>query len=434
MKIEKVCVVGLGRLGGCLAVAMALRGIRVVGADKDPVVITALAGALEGGDWHRSEPTREQMSDAQPCLTLTTDLGAAIHSTDMAVVLVPTPTDAMGGFSLDCVLDAVRGIGEALQDRADRPYTVAVGSTVMPGSMRTPVRQALEEVMGRGLDSHVCPVTLAYVPEFVALGDCVRGFQEPEFVVIGCDGKPDDIVDLYQRFLWDPDIPILPMTLEEAEITKLALNWCVALKTIEANLIGALCERFPGANGRVVTRAVGLDPRIGDRYFKPGLPVGGPCFARDLKAMRVLATLAKTGNFLPAAAEMFNDWHASRLETLVERKLKRFGPDGKLGILGLAFKDGTDCTTGSMGWKLLEKFGKQAVAYDPLVTVGQSCTDAQTVAGRADVVFVSWRVPGLEMVRWRKYQVIIDPWGMVDKVAVAEAEAILVLPGVGQEG
>jgi UDPglucose 6-dehydrogenase len=431
--IEKVCVVGMGKLGLPLAVAMALRGIHVVGVDKDEAVRASIFQCWDSGLWSRAEPTERQMLDAADNMEVRLDLAEAVGMTDMAVVLVPTPTDAMGGFSLDVVLSAITQIGNALQDQTVS-YTVVVGSTVMPGSTRTPIRLALEDAMGRRCDDAVRPVTLAYVPEFVALGSCVRGFQQPEFIVVGRDGQADDLLEFYRRFLGDPDVPILPMTLEEAEITKLALNWCVALKTIEANLIGALCERFPGANGRVVTRAVGLDPRIGDRYFKPGLPVGGPCFARDLKAMRVLATLAKTGNFLPAAAEMFNDWHASRLETLVERKLKRFGPDARLGVLGLAFKEGTDCTIGSMGWKLLERFSKQALAYDPLVTVIQSSASAQVVADRTDVVFVSWLVPGLESVRWRKFQVIIDPWGMVDKVAVAEAEAILVLPGVGQEG
>lgn len=432
MKIENVSVIGLGKLGACLAVALALDSVHVIGVDSDPKVLEAINLCWEKELWARPEPTAGELLEAADNLDVIADIDRAVHSTDMTIILVPTPTDAMGGFSLDCILPVVRQVGEALQSQTE-PHVVCIGSTVMPGSTGGPIKKALEEAMGRRCDDEVRPVTLIYVPEFVALGDCVRGFQEPEFVVIGRDGQVDDLVDFYQRFMWDPDIPILPMTLEEAEITKLALNWCVSLKLVAANLIGALCERFPGARGRVVTRAIGLDPRIGDRYFKPGLPAGGPCFARDLKAMRVLATLARAGNFLPAAAEMFNDWHVSRLETLVERKLKRFGPESKLGILGLAFKEGTDCTTGSMGWRLLERFGKQSVAYDPLVTVGQSYASAQLVVDRADVVFVSWYMPGMETLAWRKYQVVIDPWGLVDPVAVDAAGAVLVLPGVGQE-
>src|SRR5262249_53919760 len=112
---------------------------------------------------------------------VTTDPTEAVHSTDLTFVIVPTPSNTLGGFSLRYVLSAIEQVGAAIQ-RKKHPHTVALISTVLPGSSDRVIIPRLETASKRKVNDGL---GYAYNPVFIALGDIVNGFEVPDYLLIG---------------------------------------------------------------------------------------------------------------------------------------------------------------------------------------------------------------------------------------------------------
>src|SRR5207237_5096689 len=129
-----------------------------------------------------SEPGLEDLlKQSAGRLTATTDITEAVRQTDITFMIVPTPSEANGAFSLKYVLAATKTIGQALQQK-DAYHLVVLTSTVMPGATGGQVLPALENASGKhcGKDFGLC-----YSPEFISLGSVIRDFLNPDFLLIG---------------------------------------------------------------------------------------------------------------------------------------------------------------------------------------------------------------------------------------------------------
>jgi UDPglucose 6-dehydrogenase len=164
-------------------------------------------------------------------------------------------------------------IGRGLATRSEY-HVVCLTSTVMPGSTGAAVRHTLERESGKrcGIDFGLC-----YSPEFIALGTVIRDLLNPDMLLIGeSDRRAGDVLEsLYQR-ICDNAPPVARMSFVEAEITKLAVNSFITMKITFANLLARISECSAGANVDVITRALGLDGRIGAKYLTGALSYGGP--------------------------------------------------------------------------------------------------------------------------------------------------------------
>jgi UDPglucose 6-dehydrogenase len=188
------------------------------------------------------------------------------------------------------------------------------------------------------------------------------------------------------------------MSCESAELAKLSVNTFVTTKISYANMIAAVCERVPGANAQDVLGAIGLDPRIGSAYLKPGLGYGGPCFPRDNLAL--IATAASVGCEMPIARAThdFNELQAPRL---AERVVAATPAGGVAGILGLSYKPNTDVIECSQGIEVAQYLAARGVrvrVYDPVAgqnalrALGDSVEFSQSMndcAKSADVVVIA---------------------------------------------
>jgi UDPglucose 6-dehydrogenase len=275
MQPTKVSVVGLGKLGVCVAAVLADRGFKVVGIDVDK----AKVDVVNSGRSLIPEPTLEDLiSQNSKNLRATTNHYDAVKQTQASFVIVPTPSEPDGSFSLKFVVEAIEKIGRAIADK-DGYHLVVINSTVSPGSMENRVKPLLEEVTGKkcGMDFGLC-----YNPEFIALGDVIRGLLEPDLVLIGeSDPKAGSILaDMYKRICVN-NPPIERTSFINAEIAKIAINSYITMKITFANLLAEICENTDGADVDEVTRIIGRDSRIGSKYLKGGLGYGGPCFPRD---------------------------------------------------------------------------------------------------------------------------------------------------------
>jgi UDPglucose 6-dehydrogenase len=414
--MDLVCsVVGLGKLGACMAACLASRGLEVIGVD----VRADVADALSAGRAPVFEPgLADLVWENRRRLHATTDVGAAVLASDVTFVVVPTPSDGEGIFSIEHVTDAARSIGRAIGRKAGY-HLVVLTSTVAPGSTDGEVRATLERTSGSRCGTRF---GLCYSPEFVALGTVLRDFLHPDFVLIG-ESDPDAgarLADLYAN-VYGGVPPIVRTSFVNAELAKLAVNTFVTTKISYANMLAELCEALPGADVDEVTGAVGLDPRIGASYLRGGLGYGGPCFPRDNLALGAIARGLGVPSNVPEATDRYNRALPDRLARIV---LEHARPDDTIGILGLAYKPGSVVVEESQGLALARRLnasGVRVLTFDPVVDrglpadiVGSRVEDLDRLLHEASVVVVANPDPafdGLTPARFRRRPlVVIDGW------------------------
>jgi len=420
----RISVIGLGKLGAPLAACYAARGHQVIGVDRNPQAVADIAA----GRPPVAEPgLAEMLQQAASRLTATTDVAQAIAATDITFVIVPTPSDARGAFSLEYVLAAMEAIGGAFRAK-DAYHAIVITSTVMPGDTGGRIRRALERHSGKrcGIDFGLC-----YSPEFIALGSVIHDLQHPDFILIGeSDARAGDVVAGAVQALCENTPPVQRMAFVNAELAKIAVNTFVTTKISFANMLGELCERLEGGDVDAVTRALGADRRIGAYYLKAGLGYGGPCFPRDNRALAAVARRARVRAPIPAATDQANRRQVERLKALV---LAALPAGGTVAILGLTYKPHTPVIEETQGLELAQRLaaaGVQVVAYDPLITrmeqlpPGAGIRLAASVLGCAaagDVVVVC--NPCREFLALNDYQpaqrdfrqrTLIDCWRILD--------------------
>lgn len=352
---------GLGKLGASLAAVLAASGARVVGVDVDPRAVVRVAAGEAPVD---ETGLADLLAAQRPRLEATLDAAAAVAATEATFVIVPTPSEPDGGFSLGPMQAALREVGRGLRDK-EGWHLVVVTSTVLPGATRLGLVPVLEAASGKrcGRDFGVC-----YSPAFIALGSVIRDLTHPDLVLIGeSDERAGDAAEALWRRWVANEPPVRRMSLENAELTKIALNSFVTMKISFANMVAELCEGLPGGDVDVVTGALGMDRRVGSRYLRGGTAYGGPCFPRDNRA---LASAARgLGVEVPLAEGTDRVNQASR-DRLVRTVLDHAGPGRAALILGLAYKPDTWVTEESAGVALaaaLARRGVRVLAWDPLV-------------------------------------------------------------------
>lgn len=358
--VERVSILGLGKLGASMMAGMASRGLHVIGVDVIPAVVEAVnagrAPVLEPGLDSLIQANRERIK-----ATLSTD--EAVLNSEISFVIVPTPSDERGAFSLQYAAFAFRALGRALKFKSDY-HVVVLTSTVLPGSTRYGLIPILEKESGKrcGPDFGAC-----YGPEFIALGSVIRDFLNPDFYLIGeYDQRSGDLLQDVNSRVSANQARCRRMSLENAELAKIALNSYVTIKISFANMVAELCEQLPGGNIDRVSDALGLDKRIGRKCLTGGLGFGGPCFPRDNVA------LAFVGRELGVECELLrlNDQYNRQLAARQVSKLLRWlKPGSTVAVLGLAYKPFSNVVEESQGLFLAKAFaaaGMRVIAYDPL--------------------------------------------------------------------
>jgi UDPglucose 6-dehydrogenase len=370
---ERVSVFGLGKVGLALAASLAEGGCRVIGVDPDKTAVTNLnhgvPRTVEPGVLQRIQHA------AGRNLTGTSDPFEAVAESDFTFVIVPTPSNALGGFSLRHVLPACEQIGAALR-RKNAYHVVAVVSTMLPGSSQHFVMPHLERAAGRkiGEDLGYC-----YNPAFIALGEVAKGFELPDYVLIGqSDPRAGDRALSVHRSMVRNSAPVARMSPTEAEITKIASNTHETMRVSFANMLFSLCTEIPGANVDRITGA--LSHRMGKRFFKGAVPYGGPCFPRDNVALAIFMDAVGVPSTMPRTVDLFNLEHGK----YILRKILEITRRGEaVGILGLSYKPGTPVIERAFGIDLaawLTAEGRRVIGWDPFAISEARAVLGDTVA------------------------------------------------------
>jgi UDPglucose 6-dehydrogenase len=357
-KIKNISVIGLGKLGGSMAACFASRGFNVVGVDVNDSVVRA----FNCGRAPFEETDLDKMIKAhKKRISATQSIKDAVLHSQISFVVVPTPSERSGSFSLKFAKDVFKKIGQAIR-KSSHYHVVVLSSTVLPGSCRYALLPILERESGKkcGVDFGLC-----YSPEFIALGSVIRDFLNPDYCLIGQFDKTsgDKVESVLQRVCLNM-APVKRMTIENAELAKISLNSFVTLKISFANMLAQFCERIPGGDVDVVTDALGMDRRIGRPYLTGGLGFAGPCFPRDNVALNYIAKKLQVDSRLIKINHKFNQ---SILSQIIKNVSKYLIPKSKIGILGLAYKPFSNVIDESPGvylCRILAKRGFQITGHD----------------------------------------------------------------------
>ena len=393
--ITSVSVIGLGKLGAPMAACFAARGFNVHAVDINPQKVDCISRGVPPVH----EPgLAELLAESGGRLSATRDIESAVRASDATFVVVATPSDPDGGFSLRYALPSCEAIGRALATKKSF-HVVVLTSTVMPGSTGGAVKAALERASGKkcGVDFGLC-----YSPEFIALGTVIRDFYNPDFLLIGeSDSRTGEILsDIYRRTCKNTPA-IARMNFINAEITKLAVNTYITTKISYANMLARLCEKLPEADVNVVTDALGLDTRIGAKYLKGAVSYGGPCFPRDNRALAALAARVGASSGLAEATDIFN---RAQIKSLAETVKSHYTGDGAIGILGLTYKPNTDVTEEAFGLLLAQELATArlpVIVFDPSADAGRALSSNKNVRIGASAE---------ECIRESSVVVLATPW------------------------
>jgi UDPglucose 6-dehydrogenase len=371
MTIKSICCLGAGYVGGPTMSMIAAKcpDIQVTVADMNEKRIAA---------WNSDtlpvyEPGLDEVvtSARGKNLHFTTDIRSAIAGADLIFVSVGTPTKSYGigagrAADLRYIESAARLIAE-----------VSEGNKIIVEKSTIPVKtaEAIKSILAANSPNGATFQVLSN-PEFLAEGTAISDLQNPDRILIGGETTPEGnaavkaLADVYAR--WIPRERILTTNLWSSELSKLVANAFLAQRISSINSISALCEAT-GADVDEVSRAIGMDSRIGPKFLKSSVGFGGSCFQKDI--LNLVYLCESFG--LPEVSEYWrqvvhiNDWQKTRFVEKIVRTLYNTVNGKRIGILGFAFKKDTNDTRESAAIQicrdLLNERAHVAI-YDPRVT------------------------------------------------------------------
>jgi UDPglucose 6-dehydrogenase len=331
--MSSISIIGTGYVGLVTGTCLSEFGLNVVCMDLD----TQKIRDLEAGRVPIYEPGLPALvakNTAAQRLRFTTDMAQAVAASQVIFLALPTPPGEDGSADLQYILAAAEAIAEHMTD-----YKVIVNKSTVPVGTGRRVMEVLRATLGRrGLSPGFDVVSN---PEFLREGSAIRDFMHPDRIVIGSDNERSrEIVRDIYNVLYLIDTPFVFTSLETAELIKYASNAFLATKIAFINEVASLCDAV-NADIRDVAKAMGMDGRIGKYFLHPGPGFGGSCLPKDTRA------LVKIGQERGAAMDIVdsvvraNESQRHRVVQKIEAKLG--GLEGKvIGVLGLAFKQGTD--------------------------------------------------------------------------------------------
>lgn len=327
----KIAMIGTGYVGLVSGVCFSDFGHDVVCVDKDPRKLEMLGR----GEVPIYEPGLDQLMAKNVeagRLSFTGDLKSAVDGADAVFIAVGTPTRRGDGHAdLTYVYAAAEEIAEAITG-----YTVVVTKSTVPVGTNAAVKKIVAETNPQA------EFDVASNPEFLREGAAIDDFMRPDRVVVGIetDRAADVMADIY-RPLFLRDFPIVTTDLESAEMIKYAANAFLATKITFINEIAALCEKV-GADVKQVSKGMGLDGRIGNKFLHAGPGYGGSCFPKDTSA---LARIGQDYASPMKIVETVMDVNDAVKRRMIDKILDLAGGsvNGKtIAVFGVTFKPNTD--------------------------------------------------------------------------------------------
>lgn len=375
----RISIVGLGYVGAVSTACLSSLGHSVIGVDIDPEKVDKIGRGLS--PIHEKDLGSYLFQGVSAGLVnTTTDLVSAVRETDVTFISVGTPTAEDGGCDDSYIRQAARKMAQGLRQKSEF-HVFAMRCSIPPGTTLGVLTPIIERLSGKkaGRDFGIC-----FNPEFLREGVAIDDFHKPPKTVIGATDLRTAQVMARIYAPVDPD-PIIT-TIEAAEMVKYVDNVWHAAKVCFANEIGRLCKPL-GVDSHEVMDIFTQDTKLNlsPYYLKPGFAYGGSCLPKEVRAVTHMAQ--KAGIDVPMIANLDRSNKAQIKQAL--SMVKATGAK-RIGILGLAFKPGTDDLRESPALELmadLQSEGLEVLAHDQAIS-------SETAIG-GQLAYVRHGSPGL---------------------------------------
>ena len=384
MKIKNICCIGAGYVGGPTMSIIAQKnpGIKVTVVDMNPDKIELWNSKnLENLPVYEPGLSRVVKQARGRNLFFSTEVDKHIDEADMIFISVNTPTKTSGegkGYAAD--LKYVESCAKQIA-KISKTNKIIVEKSTVPVRTSEKIRDILK------LNNKNVNFQILSNPEFLAEGTAMRDLEIPDRVLIGGDntveGKKaiDSLVEIYAS--WVPKKNILTTNLWSSELSKLTANAFLAQRISSINSLSELCEKT-GADIEEVSKAIGMDSRIGSSFLKTSVGFGGSCFQKDILNLVYIAKslgLDEVANYWQQVL-IINSHQRNRFSSKIIDCIRKNGLVPKLLMLGWAFKKNTNDTRESAAIYVAKNFLNKNIAidiYDPKVNEQQINLDLKNL-------------------------------------------------------
>lgn len=408
----KISFIGLGKLGLPLATNFAKNNHDVIAIDKNKDLIDKLNKNCT--PWFENG-LEKNLKEAKLNIEYTDDY-SKISETDVTIILVNTPSNKKdGSFSNIYVEQSLEEASKVLKNSNKKNHLFILSSTVMPTSNNN-FTSLIENLTGWVLNEDF---GFCYVPDFVAIGQIISDFENPDFLLIGqSNDKYGDITEILYRSIIKNNTKSFRLSLIESEMCKVSLNAFITTKISFANYLGLLCEKIdPNINVDNITNTIGQDKRIGTKYFKSGVSYGGTCFPRDTWAFMKISSIFGLTSYQMEANEMINNMVDESILLKIMKSKK-----SNIGFVGLGFKPNTTVVTEGIAVKIINllkdrnynifTYDEFNDSYENLSKETDStftiCESLQSLIDKCDVVVLCNNDIKYQVDYQNK--ILIDPW------------------------
>ena len=398
---------GMGKLGLPCALAVEMRGHKVIGYDPSPSVQEIL---------HTKKlPYKEIWAQGylEKSKIEVKSVKEVVEHSDIIFVPIQTPhgekfegttriPDEREDFDYTYLKNGLVELDTELQ-KQKKEVVVVVISTVLPGTIRREILPNLSEY-----------TKLCYNPFFIAMGTVMEDFLRPEIILFGVDDE--EAANKAKKFYRTINhAPFYETSIENAELIKVAYNTFIGTKIAYVNTLMELCHHLPNTNVDEVMNGLKMCNKriISDKYLSGGMGDGGGCHPRDNIALSWLSDkLGLSFNWfdnIMKQREVQTEW----LANLIEEHSNGL----PINILGKSFKPQTNITTGSPSILLnniLEERGHAVFMWDPYVD-----GPFPTEYGEFDepqCYFIGTKHDDFVNFPYEKDSIIIDPWRFIPDI------------------
>ena len=388
--MQRICCIGAGYVGGPTMAVIAFKcpHIKVTVVDVNEERIKA---------WKNEnlsllpiyEPGLDEiiLNCRDKNLFFSTDINLELSRSDIIFISVNTPTKLKGlGAGKASDLKWVEKSARQIAKYAKSNATIVEKSTIPVKTAET-IKEILETSNKNNQEKKDFKVLSN--PEFLAEGTAIENLINPDRILIGGDNEDaiNQLTDIYLN--WIPKEKILRTNIWSSELSKLTANAFLAQRISSINSISALCEKT-GAEISEVSKAIGMDTRIGQKFLESGPGFGGSCFRKDILNLVYICKyygLNEVANFWEQVI-LINDWQQKRISEIIIMKLFGTISFKTIAIFGFAFKKNTNDTRDSPSIKICKELlneGANLLIYDPKVSSSQITKDLNQVENKSKI-------------------------------------------------
>ncbi len=325
-----ISIFGLGYIGCVSLGCLAQNGFQVIGVDVNKTKVHLINQGL---------PTiiekdidtiiKEQHKSGK--IRATKDYHQAVMESDMSIICVGTPLGEDGNLNLEYIYQTAKQIGEVLKYK-DSFHIIVIRSTVVPGTNQR-VSEIISEISGKKVNIDFSVVSN---PEFLREGSAVQDYYNPPFTLIGTDN--DEAARVMKHIYEKVNGEFIRTEIKIAELIKYVNNSFHALKVTFTNEVGTICKKLD-IDAYELMNIFCKDKKlnISPYYLKPGFAYGGSCLPKDLNALKTMARDLNIKVPVLSSIELSNQNHIQNVVQIIKKSGKT-----KIGIFGIAFKEGTD--------------------------------------------------------------------------------------------